>query len=281
MTTNLTREQRFDWPLCYEAESYIVGQLDGFLQRNKFGRELAERMIGETGTLFLDWVDHISVSNQQQAALTGYSEDPLGDGSETILWHPEAMLPRVVLNSGSPDGDLPSRIGLRVESISDFMVAHRLSGEPEGAPLSQFRRVAVAEENGTQLEVVERRGYRGFSPQQSSDPANFLKAQELWKTRRCLFDSDEEGFACTHAILDRVVDLLGRDLACHVVFEQERAYWQSRNRAGQIQKARQDKLGLGWANHDHHTFRSSRRHFVDLMRALEKLGFERREERNV
>jgi hypothetical protein len=30
-------------------------------------------------------------------------------------------------------------------------------------------------------------------------------------------------------------------------------------------------------NHDHHTFRSSRRHFVDLMRALEKLGFERRE----
>jgi hypothetical protein len=34
---------------------------------------------------------------------------------------------------------------------------------------------------------------------------------------------------------------------------------------------------LGWANHDHHTFRSSRRHFLDLMRAMELLGFARRE----
>ena len=71
--------------------------------------------------------------------------------------------------------------------------------------------------------------------------------------------------------------MVGRDLACHVVFEGERGYWQSRNRASQIQKQRQDRMGLGWANHDHHTFRSSRRHFIDLMCAMEKLGFERRE----
>ena len=34
---------------------------------------------------------------------------------------------------------------------------------------------------------------------------------------------------------------------------------------------------MGWANHDHHTFRSSREFFVDLIKALETLGFERRE----
>jgi len=34
---------------------------------------------------------------------------------------------------------------------------------------------------------------------------------------------------------------------------------------------------LGWANHDHHTFRSSREFFVDLIKALETLGFRRRE----
>ena len=33
-----------------------------------------------------------------------------------------------------------------------------------------------------------------------------------------------------------------------------------------IQKRRQDLLGLGWANHDHHTFRSSRAHFADFPR---------------
>jgi hypothetical protein len=61
------------------------------------------------------------------------------------------------------------------------------------------------------------------------------------------------------------------------VFAEERAYWEQRNRAAQIQKRRQDRLGLGWANHDHHTFRSSRANFLALMSALEKLGFERRE----
>jgi hypothetical protein len=44
-----------------------------------------------------------------------------------------------------------------------------------------------------------------------------------------------------------------------------------------VQKARQDKLGLGWANHDHHTFRSSRRNFRRLIALLEKLGFHCRE----
>jgi hypothetical protein len=88
---------------------------------------------------------------------------------------------------------------------------------------------------------------------------------------------DAEGLRQTLALLDHLIELVGPDLACHAVFAEERRYWQSRNCAGQIQKARQDRLGLGWANHDHHTFRSSREHFIDLMRALEKLGFERRE----
>jgi hypothetical protein len=60
-------------------------------------------------------------------------------------------------------------------------------------------------------------------------------------------------------------------------FEAERVYWESRNRAARIQKQRQDRLGLGWGNHDHHTFRSSREHFVDLVEFLVKLGFTKRE----
>jgi hypothetical protein len=152
-------------------------------------------------------------------------------------------------------------------------------GEPEGPPLSRFRRLVVWQENGARFEAVERRGYRGYK---STKPASgyleaLLQARELWKTRPRVFEDDAEGFRQTHARLDRVIQLVGRDLACSVVFEAERAYWQRRNRAAQVQKARQDRLGLGWANHDHHTFRCSRTHFVDLMRALEKLGFERRE----
>src|SRR5260370_2119623 len=34
---------------------------------------------------------------------------------------------------------------------------------------------------------------------------------------------------------------------------------------------------MGWGNHEHHTFRCSREHFVDLNDFLLRLGFEKRE----
>jgi len=277
--TGREAEKRFDWPLCYEAENHILAKIDSFLQRNQFARSVADRMLRETGTLFLDWVDHVVVGKSEAKVLEGlgYCKESSAEISlgQTVLWHPEAMLPRVILDPKATE--FPSSIALRVDSIADFMLAHRLTGEADGLPLSQFRSLTLAEESDTCLEIIERRGYRGYLVKKKFDPAPFVKAQELWKTRPRLFASDEQGFSLTQQILDRVIDLVGQDVACSVVFEQERAYWQSRNRAAQIQKTRQDKLGLGWANHDHHTFRSSREHFVDLMRVLEKLGFERRE----
>lgn len=50
-----------------------------------------------------------------------------------------------------------------------------------------------------------------------------------------------------------------------------------RNAAGRLQKKRQDELGIGWANQDHHTFDSSREYFFRTIRIFEKLGFECRE----
>jgi hypothetical protein len=70
---------------------------------------------------------------------------------------------------------------------------------------------------------------------------------------------------------------LGTDTAAWIAFEAERSYWQRRNRAAQLQKASQDSLGLGWANHDHHTYRSSRQAFPLLIQILETLGFHARE----
>ena len=70
---------------------------------------------------------------------------------------------------------------------------------------------------------------------------------------------------------------VGTNRACEMFFAAERAYWQSRNRAARIQKMRQDKLGLGWANQDHHTYRSGRAAFPHLIRVLETIGFQCRE----
>jgi len=60
-------------------------------------------------------------------------------------------------------------------------------------------------------------------------------------------------------------------------FTAEREYWQGRNHAGAVQYERQNRLGLGWANHDHHTYRSSRSAFPQLIATLELMGFQCRE----
>jgi hypothetical protein len=105
-----------------------------------------------------------------------------------------------------------------------------------------------------------------------------LAARELWQARRRHFSDDAEGFDVAEAVLGEVLERAGStDLACHLVFEVERDYWETRNTAARVQKRRQDRLGLGWANHDHHTFRCSRRFFPRVIGIFERLGFSLRE----
>lgn len=271
----------FDWPLANEAEQLLRERIVLFLERNTYARQLADRMRDETGTDLFEWVDHIVLAPEEQKALheAGFVPDPQAETpkGETVYEHPRATLPRVILRRGKRE--CPSLLALRPESVADFMACHNLPGEPEGEPFSRYRRILVAEEDGTQLEAVERRAYLGFvcAPLKRDELANIIKARELWRTRPRLFPSDAQGIRSAHQTLDRVLRLVGRDTACQLFFEAERAYWENRNRAGRMQKQRQDRLGLGWGNHDHHTFRCSREHFVDLVQFLLKLGFAKRE----
>jgi hypothetical protein len=267
----------FDWPLADEAEQFLRERIEHFLKRNTFARQLADRMRDETGTDFFEWVDHLVLAPSEEKALrdAGFERDPQAEtpDGESFYERPRTTLPRVLPRRGS------AVIALRPESVVDFMASHNLPGEPEGEPFSRYRRILVAEENGTQLEAVERRAYLGFvaARLKRGELGNIIKARELWRTRRRVFPSDAEGIRAAHQTLDQVLRLVGRDLACTLFFEAERIYWESRNRAARTQKHRQDRLGLGWGNHDHHTFRSSREHFVELVEFLLKLGFAKRE----
>ena len=280
MTTE--REKRFDWPLCYDAENLILRWLESFQARFDFAAGLASRMRDGTGTLFIDWVDHLVMPPAVESELrkVGYQPE---HGIEMTAgqhgwWHPEALLPRVLLDPAAAPGPAPFSVALRADSVADFFAAHELRFHAHGAPMTRYRKAAITQDDGgSELAIVERRGYRGYVPVEHAPSASaaLLKAHELWRTRNRAPENDS--FRETHALLDELASRVGRDAACHAVFAEERLYWERRNRAAQVQKRRQDALGLGWANHDHHTFRSSREHFVDLMKCLEKLGFERRE----
>src|SRR5207302_6384518 len=112
------------------------------------------------------------------------------------------MLPRVLV--GRKNADATATVAIHPESLCDFMAAHGLSGEPEGEPLSRFRRLLVSEDKGTRFEAVERHGYRGFvaaKPRAGQGEA-FLKAREPRHTRPRVFSVEVAGYSSAHARLD-------------------------------------------------------------------------------
>jgi hypothetical protein len=270
--------KQFDWPLAYAAENFLRQRIDDFLAQNFSAQQLAERMRAETGTDFFEWTDHLTLPLEHEKALhdLGFVPDVVETAhGEIVLHHPRATLPRVLLTREHRRPVL----AIRPEHVADFVASHSLPGMIEGAPCSRFRRVLVSDENGARFEAIERNAYRGFvpAPLHSTDLKNFIQAREIWHTRRRRCGNDAEGFKAANDVLVRSMALVGRDMSCQLFFEEERRYWESRNRAARIQKRRQDSLGLGWGNHDHHTFRCSRLHFVDLIEFLVHLGFIKRE----
>jgi hypothetical protein len=271
-------DDRFDWPLAFDAEKFLRQSMDSFLKRNSLARQLARRMREETGTDFFEWIDHLVLPAETEQTLRAFgmvADTVETVGGNTVLHHPRATLPRVVLS-----GELGRLvISLRPEFIADFVAAHSLAGPIEGGPYSRLRRVLVYEEKGARLEALERNAYRGFVPVPlpSASLKNLVEARDLWRTRRRRCDSPTNGFDAARTVLGQVLESVGPDLACHLFFQEERRYWESRNHAAQVQKRRQDSLGLGWGNHDHHTFRCSREHFVDAVEFLTRLGFAKRE----
>ncbi|MBI2497013.1 MAG: hypothetical protein HYV75_03510 [Opitutae bacterium] len=280
--TALTAPAGFNWPLAYEAEALLSTHINAFLARNHTAACLAQRMHDETGTEFFEWTDHfvVSANHEKDFRAAGFvteaSDAPV---NHTVLAHPHAMLPRVLVSLEAPTFSAPHSLAIRPEYLADFMARQGLAGEPAGAPCSHYRVVNVSTERGTVFQAVERLGYRGFliSESHRNFAEGVLKARELWRTRKRDFAGDDEGVAHAFAVQKKCLDLVGTDVACELFFAEERHFWELRNRAGRVQKRRQDLLGLGWANHDHHTFRCSRKHFPDLVKFMENLGLAKRE----
>lgn len=286
----------FNWQPQPRAQSLINELIATFLSRNGESAAFSGRLKHDTGTRFLDWIDHIQIpvppsNNTLRNRLldVGFTHRSQ-PGAPNCFTHLGAMFPEIVLVDSAPTkggSPAPSRIALKVESITDFLTANRIPDDfpAEGDPGSQMRRALAfrtpqaGELAAAELWVIERHGYRGYDVPKAS-PAKviqMLRHAEAFRRRQRDFPDDAQGFQHVMGLVDAAIKDIGTDWACDMFFAAEREYWERRNRAGQVQKARQDRLGLGWANHDHHTYRASREHFAALIRLLERLGFKARE----
>jgi hypothetical protein len=281
----MTSREAFQWRRHPEAESYITERLDDYAMAMPPVQALAEGLLARTGGRLIDWIDHLVLADgdapRGQLSDLGFEPEqvpaPPGD---TVYHHPGTIFPRILLRAGLDIvAGNPVTAALHVEDISDFLMTHRTSVPIEGTALSPYRRAKVWQHDGRAFLVVERRGHGGFIPvEMPPDYAHhYLRAFERWASRPRLFDDEQAGMDRALELAQSLVGDLGTDTAAWIAFAAERAYWQRHNRAGQVQKARQDSQGLGWANHDHHTFRSSREVFGLLVQILETLGFRPRE----
>jgi hypothetical protein len=264
------------WSPQPTAFTFICGLANDFLETCPEAAAFADRMRTETGTRFIDWLDHIRLNRHDRRVVpledAGY-HPASANASYTVYVNNNGVFPAVLTWDGCTE------IVIRVESVADFLAANQLQRNVLDSPLAALRTCSIYATKDCALTVVERHGTRDFDPE-DPDPGQGIRRlvhAEQFRTRPRRFERDEDGFEAANRLIDEAIWDLGRDLTCDLWFAAEREFWMRRNRAAQAQKARQDRLGLGWANHDHHTYRASRKNFKLLIATWEKLGLQCRE----
>ncbi len=275
----------FHWEPQPQAAAFVKKVVDDFLEKLPEAKAFADRLYRETGNRFADLVSEVTLHvSKRELEDAGWSEKRPGQFINTL-----GMFPPVQVLTDTKDASI--RIGIKCESVIDMGSALPQSWKSRvalGDPGAAYRSMTLYEQDmyaggrdGTvSLEAVERHGVEPFSTGsvETTSPASEEVLDWFRLRERTTANVNEELVLDElRQLIDQAVNRVGRDQACDLFFAAEREYWQRRNTAAQFQKARQDKLGIGWANHDHHTYRSSRRHFHKLVGLWEKLGFECRE----
>jgi len=277
---NLLFSKGFDWGLHPQIEGFLNEQISLFLEHHSYARNLSNRMETETATRFFDWIDHfilpekkVSPNRLIQLGFQEVAESELPTG--TRMYYPPGTTFFPVLLSYTA----LIEIVLKPEHLDHFIQMTGKNIPIDGAILAPYRKAVISSQNEYVLSAVERRGYNGFVvPNDVKDVIAYQNAIEAFFGRPRHFDTEIEGLNAILNIITGFLKSLSPERVTDAFFRAERLYWERQNWAGQVQRARQDRLGLGWGNHDHHTYRSSRESFIHLIKIFETLGFLLREQ---
>jgi hypothetical protein len=271
--------EAFDWGLHEEAENFIKKQLEVFRNRFDYANTLVTNMEQWTKTRLIDWTDHIVLSKERvnvyELVGMGYYipwKDADSSEEDTVFHNLNSMLPPIILRSGDN-----ITLALKTDSLDEFKQRNDLPGQIEGKEFGSYRTLQVALNESDILEAVERRGYNGFQVKEDGDCREYVKALESFERRNRDYSNEEDGYSELEDMIKDMQKTLDPNRIADAFFRVERKFWLEKNKAALFQKERQDAFGLGWANHDHLAFRSSRRNFANLIKILELLGLEPRE----
>lgn len=255
----------FFWETQPEAQRLIDGLIQQLLGQHAMAATLAQRFADEAGVRFGDCIDFIAVNPADDEGL----EQQLRAAG--LLEHHGGIFPVVRLLDGPP------QLGIKVDRADDFAATHQLTHPVHGEPGTRMRYV-VENDGDAELWAVERHGWAGFDlPEDSAKACQRAGRWLEWFRTRPRGGDEEKAFAATLELVQQAKGELHRDWVCDLFFQAERDFWMRRNHAARVQYDRQQKVGIGWANHDHHTYRSSRQGYAGLIAILEALGMYCRE----
>jgi hypothetical protein len=121
-------------------------------------------------------------------------------------------------------------------------------------------------------------GYAGFRPGELSAISHrAIRSVRARLRERSRARGDREALEAAIGLVNEMAGEIGMERTADEFFSAERDFYATRCAAARWQYARQQEIGIGWANHDHHTYRSSRAQFQSLMEFFATMGFVFRE----
>ena len=254
----MTNQSGSHWEPQPAGAAWIASQLDRFRNQHPDVKPFESLLREKTGTRIVDWIDHLHVTSTDGIEAAGFVK-----AADDWYEHPGALLPVV---KHSPR----DRMMLRVDSVSDFAIAncHCFAINVEGAALDVKREATFCSTTAlADFGVIERNGCSirsellALSDRQKVETQN---VRELLRHRQRRFLNVTDAFQLTQQLVTQAINRVGRDIACHLFFEAERAYWQARNRAGRVLRGRNKRPILGIRRCALASFRS--------VRAMQRVG---------
>ena len=279
-TENNSPQNSFNWGLYPQIEIFLTDQIKAFFVQNPEAHRLATKIEQRTSTFFLDWIDHIIIPEDkvqiEQLESYGYFpvDSTLTPDAVQGYWHQKSTFFPILLSEKRH-----IEFVLKPERLDHFLQMIGKKSNILGAPYSPLRYSQVIQHGNCVLSAMERRGSNQFFVSASqNDNIPYQRALDRFIVRQRNFDSDCTGVDAIFTLLKDIRKHLSPARMTDAFFRAERQYWERSNRAGQLQKNSQDHFGLGWGNHDHHTYRSSRGNYQKLIQLFDYLGFHSREQ---
>ena len=132
-TPPVAREQRFDWPLCDQAEGLVLDQLDNFLGRNAFARRLRDRMREVAESFPRGGVGDMCIVEQRD---DGGLRREVGECCGQALKQPHAG--RLAIGSGAADGGDAVKQGCQIVEVPPAQPRHVLRRKSAKVVLDRF-----------------------------------------------------------------------------------------------------------------------------------------------